>query len=489
MRVRWLILSTGAELFCRHPVRKVLKPKRAGNKPPFLLRERDIGHLVVIGGNGSLRGGYEISKLGINVIGIPATIDNDVPYTASIGFDTAVNTVLEAINRLRDTASSHGRIFVIEVMGRDCGEIALAAGVGGGAESVLIPEIKTDLGQVLDKIKQGIDRGKAHSIIIVAEGVYPAMELRDKIQEETGHETRVSILGHMQRGGTPTAVDRILASCMGKHAIDLIAEGQRNVMVAGEGNKIFTVPLEEVVNGIGSRTWRCLRSPGYFQSKERKHMRKTKIICTIGPASEDKKIMTQLVEQGMNVARLNFSHGEHSEHKKRIDTIRQVATETDQALAIMLDTKGPEIRTGTLKNKKVTLQTGQKFILTTREVPGDEQEVEVSYSKLPLEVKPGTSILLSDGLINLTVQETTPTDIICQVINGGELGEKKGVNVPGVRINMPFLSEKDIADIHFGIDEEMDFIAASFVRTCPGCIGDPAHIGGAGCPNRYNSQN
>lgn len=215
-----------------------------------LLRERDIGHLVVIGGNGSLRGGYEIAKLGINVIGIPATIDNDVPYTAAIGFDTAVNTVLEAINRLRDTASSHGRIFVIEVMGRDCGEIALAAGVAGGAESVLIPEIETDLRQVLDKIKQGIERGKLHSIIIVAEGVYPAMELRDKIQAETGHETRVSILGHMQRGGTPTAVDRILASCMGKHAIDLIAEGQRNVMVAGEGNRIFTIPLEEVVTGI-----------------------------------------------------------------------------------------------------------------------------------------------------------------------------------------------------------------------------------------------
>ena len=137
------------------------KTEDGREKAACLLRERDIGHLVVIGGNGSLRGGYEFSKLGINVIGIPATIDNDVPYTASIGFDTAVNTVLEAINRLRDTASSHGRIFVIEVMGRDCGEIALAAGVAGGAESVLIPEIKTDLRQVIDKIKQGIERGKA----------------------------------------------------------------------------------------------------------------------------------------------------------------------------------------------------------------------------------------------------------------------------------------------------------------------------------------
>ncbi|PKM75794.1 MAG: 6-phosphofructokinase [Firmicutes bacterium HGW-Firmicutes-15] len=214
-----------------------------------LLRAMGIENLVVIGGNGSLRGGHEFGQLGINVIGIPATIDNDVPYTASIGFDTAVNTVLDAINRLRDTASSHGRIFVIEVMGRECGEIALAAGVAGGAESVLIPEIKPDLTQVIEKINQGIKRGKLHSIIIVAEGVYSAMELRDKIQEETGHETRVSILGHIQRGGTPTAVDRILASRMGKHAVDSICQGERNVMVAGEGDRIFSIPLQKVVNG------------------------------------------------------------------------------------------------------------------------------------------------------------------------------------------------------------------------------------------------
>jgi pyruvate kinase len=193
-------------------------------------------------------------------------------------------------------------------------------------------------------------------------------------------------------------------------------------------------------------------------------MRKTKIICTIGPASEDLDKLTQMVQNGMNVARLNFSHGEHSEHQIRINNIRQVALETGQTLAIMLDTKGPEIRTGKLLKKKVQLQAGQSFILTTRPVPGDEQEVGVSYSQLPTAVKPGTSILLSDGLINLLVQTTTDTDIVCQVINGGELGEKKGINVPGVRINMPFLSEKDIADINFGIDQELDFIAASFVR-------------------------
>lgn len=213
------------------------------------LHNKGIGNLVVIGGNGSIKGAYEFSKLGINSIAIPATIDNDIVYTKSIGFDTAVNTALEAINRIRDTATSHGRIFIIEVMGRDCGEIALTAGVAGGAESILIPEIEPDLKQVIEKIEMGIDRGKLHSIIIVAEGVYPVMELKDFIQKNTGHETRVSILGHMQRGGMPTAVDRILASCMGKAAVDYIAEGRSNAMMAGYDIRIRPVPLQEIIRG------------------------------------------------------------------------------------------------------------------------------------------------------------------------------------------------------------------------------------------------
>lgn len=214
-----------------------------------VLDELGIQHLVVIGGNGSLKGGHEFSKLGINVIGIPATIDNDIVYTNSIGFDTAVNTALEAINRIRDTATSHGRIFIIEVMGRDCGELALAAGVAGGAESILIPEIENDLEQVVDKINSGTRRGKLHSIILLAEGVYDIMELRQYIQTKTGQDTRVTILGHTQRGGTPTAVDRILASCMGKAAVDLIAGGERNVMVAGQGEQVKSIPLQEIING------------------------------------------------------------------------------------------------------------------------------------------------------------------------------------------------------------------------------------------------
>lgn len=214
------------------------------------LKAKNIEHLVVIGGNGSLMGAYELSDLGINVMGIPATIDNDVVHTRSIGFDTAVNTVLEAINRIRDTASSHGRNFIIEVMGRDCGEIALAAGLAGGAESILIPEIEPNLEEIIAKINQGIQRGKLHSVIIVAEGVYPPLQLRDIIEEKTGHDTRVSILGHMQRGGSPTAQDRIMASCMGKTAVDLIEEGKRNLMVAADGKRVFSIPLEEVVNTV-----------------------------------------------------------------------------------------------------------------------------------------------------------------------------------------------------------------------------------------------
>jgi 6-phosphofructokinase 1 len=213
------------------------------------LEKMGIEHLVIIGGNGSLRGGYEFSRMGINVIGIPATIDNDIVYTQSIGFDSAVNTALEAINRIRDTATSHGRVFIIEVMGRDCGEIALHAGVAGGAESILIPEIAPDLNQVVDKINRGTERGKLHSIIVVAEGVYPVMDLKAEIEKRTGQDTRVSILGHTQRGGTPSAVDRIMASCMGKAAIDCIIENQRNVMMAYHEDKIHPIPLAEIVNG------------------------------------------------------------------------------------------------------------------------------------------------------------------------------------------------------------------------------------------------
>jgi len=194
-------------------------------------------------------------------------------------------------------------------------------------------------------------------------------------------------------------------------------------------------------------------------------MRKTKIICTIGPASEEPEQLKQMINAGMNVARLNFSHGTHAEHERRIKNIRQAAQELDFPVAVMLDTKGPEIRTGQLETGQVSLQAGQRFVLTSREVKGDKNEVQVSYAPLAREVGKGSTILLADGLINLQVKETAGDDLICSVVNGGVLGEKKGINVPGIRINMPFLSDKDIADINFGIDHGVDFIAASFVRS------------------------
>ncbi|MGE5391147.1 MAG: pyruvate kinase [Deltaproteobacteria bacterium] len=194
-------------------------------------------------------------------------------------------------------------------------------------------------------------------------------------------------------------------------------------------------------------------------------MRRTKIICTIGPASEQVPVLVKMMKAGMNVARLNFSHGSHEEHKHRIDNVRKAAEEFGQPAAIVLDTKGPEIRTGRLASGKVQLDAGQRFVLTSREVPGNENEVQISYENLPHEVTSGAHILLADGLINLLVESTNDTDIICTVLNGGALGEKKGVNVPGVRINLPFLSEKDCQDIEFGIEQKVDFIAASFVRS------------------------
>ncbi len=194
-------------------------------------------------------------------------------------------------------------------------------------------------------------------------------------------------------------------------------------------------------------------------------MRKTKIICTIGPSSEPVEVLQKMIKMGMNVARLNFSHGTHAEHKQRVENIRKAMQVSQEPLSIMLDTKGPEIRTGTLQKGKVTLKAGDQFTLTTDPVPGDENRVNISYAHLPAEIKLGDCILLADGLISLQVERTTETDIICRVMNGGELGERKGINVPGVRVNLPFLSEKDKQDIGFAIQHKLDFIAASFVRS------------------------
>lgn len=212
------------------------------------LQEEGIDALVVIGGEGSMRGALALAKYGIPVVGIPATIDNDLVGTEfSIGFDTAVNNVVDAINKIRDTATSHERVFIIEVMGRKTGQIALYAGLAGGAESILLPEIDVDMNEVIFKLERGINRGKLHSIIIVAEGAASAINVGDEIRKRTGLETRITILGHLQRGGTPTATDRMLASRMGAKAVELLLQGINRKMVGVAAGELLALDLEDVL--------------------------------------------------------------------------------------------------------------------------------------------------------------------------------------------------------------------------------------------------
>ena len=194
-------------------------------------------------------------------------------------------------------------------------------------------------------------------------------------------------------------------------------------------------------------------------------MRKTKIVCTMGPSTEKPGILRQLIENGMNVARFNFSHGDYEEHKGRFDALRALSKELDLPVAAMLDTKGPEIRLGTFKNGVEKLVTGQKFTLTSREVEGTNEICSVSYKELPRDVAAGGRIMLDDGLIELGIDEVSDTDIVCTVKNDGTIKTKKGVNVPGVHLSMPYMSQRDRDDILFGIKEGYDFIAASFTRT------------------------
>lgn len=194
-------------------------------------------------------------------------------------------------------------------------------------------------------------------------------------------------------------------------------------------------------------------------------MRKTKIVCTIGPASESVEQLCKLIEAGMNVARLNFSHGTHEEHEIRIDNIKKAKEITQKNLAIMLDTKGPEIRTGILKEEKIELETGQKIILTTEEIIGDKNKIYINYPDLSKDVKEGINILLDDGLIALKALRVDGKEVECEILNGGTLSSRKGVNIPGIKINLPSITDKDISDILFGIKQGVDFIAASFIRS------------------------
>ena len=193
-------------------------------------------------------------------------------------------------------------------------------------------------------------------------------------------------------------------------------------------------------------------------------MRKTKIICTIGPASESEEKLRELMIAGMNVARFNFSHGSHEEHKKKFDRVIKISNELGIPVATLLDTKGPEIRLKDIEGGKTELVAGQKFILTTEDILGNNEKVSITYKNLKNDISAGTTILIDDGLIEMVVDSIEETDIICTVVNGGPISNHKGVNVPGAVLSMPYISEVDRSDIMFGCDMGFDFIAASFVR-------------------------
>ena len=212
-----------------------------------ILQRHGIEGLVIIGGDGSLTGGSLLSDLGMPIVGLPGTIDNDVwgsDYT--IGADTALNTILDAINKLRDTASAHRRIIVLEVMGRKCGWLAMMAGIAGGAEYVLVPEVKYDLNKICDELKTSYDNGRRYSIVVVAEG--SAVDSGKEIGEKTGIDTRVTVLGHVQRGGSPTAEDRVKASMLGEKAALALLNGQSNIVFGINEGKVVAIDLHDSVN-------------------------------------------------------------------------------------------------------------------------------------------------------------------------------------------------------------------------------------------------
>ncbi|MFA7364285.1 MAG: ATP-dependent 6-phosphofructokinase, partial [Aminobacteriaceae bacterium] len=210
------------------------------------IQKHGVDALAVIGGDGSFRGAEALGKMGLPVVGIPGTIDNDIAGTdVTIGYDTAVNTALSAVQKLRDTASSHDRLFIVEVMGRDAGFLALEVAVSTGAEYVVVPEIRLDIAKMCEQLHYSRKRGKTHSLIILAEGVMSALELKNQLQDTGGYDARVTVLGYIQRGGSPTSFDTILASRMGSFAVEALLEGRSGVMVGSVCGRMTLCPLED----------------------------------------------------------------------------------------------------------------------------------------------------------------------------------------------------------------------------------------------------
>lgn len=214
-----------------------------------------------------------------------------------------------------------------------------------------------------------------------------------------------------------------------------------------------------------------------------RNVRKTKIICTLGPATDDENVMRELILNGMAVARMNMSHGTHEDHKKRADTVKRIRAELDVPVALLLDTKGPEIRTKNFKNGSEILEAGQTFTFTTDDIEGDRNHCAITFANLPKDVKRGDRILVDDGLIEMLVTSTTKKDIVCEVLNGGKIASHKGINVPGTRLSLPFISEQDKKDIAFAVEQDLDFIAASFTRSSDDILQLRAELDKNNCNN------
>lgn len=212
------------------------------------IRRQGISGVIVLGGDGSFRGAKALTDKGINAVGVPCTIDNDIAYTDfSIGFDTACNTALDAINKVRDTMNSHERISIIEVMGRNCGDIALYSGLAGGAEAIIVPEFKTDYDALCKKLMLGREIGKRSGIVVMAEGAGKVEEVAEEIEKRTGYTVRATVLGHIQRGGSPSMIDRILGTRMGVHAVELLRNNTGGRVIGIKQNKIYDMDITEAL--------------------------------------------------------------------------------------------------------------------------------------------------------------------------------------------------------------------------------------------------
>ena len=226
------------------------KQEEVRKKAVKILQAYGVDALVVIGGDGSFTGAKLLSKLGVKTVGLPGTIDNDLAYTDyTIGFDTALNTVLDAINKIRDTSTSHERVSIVEVMGRNCGDLSLYAGICGGAEAIIVPEVEAfDRDELCKTILEGKNKGKMHNLVILAEGIGGAFELAEYVENITGIETRATVLGHIQRGGSPSASDRVLASRMGAKAVEVLLEGKTSRVIGIRDNKIIDQDIDEALD-------------------------------------------------------------------------------------------------------------------------------------------------------------------------------------------------------------------------------------------------